>query len=278
MNQPIILANRSVISISGADKETFLQGLITNDINKVSIGEAIYAFMLSPQGRFLYDFFIAKQGENFLLDCCQERLAEIIQKLSFYKLRSKVSIKPEPNLQVAVCFDQPEYQANNSIIFPDPRHSQMGFRAFIEKNENQSLQDNTSYNFHRINLKIPDDSDLTFDKSFPLEFGFDDFNAIDYKKGCYVGQETTARMHYKGVIRKKIFLIKISNQQNVAKSSPVDFADKTIGEVLSQVFWQNQLLALALIKNLDYQGKEINFSQPQQNILSTSGNPIQIIK
>ena len=73
MNQPIILANRSVISISGADKETFLQGLITNDINKVSIGEAIYAFMLSPQGRFLYDFFIAKQGENFLLDCCQEK-------------------------------------------------------------------------------------------------------------------------------------------------------------------------------------------------------------
>jgi folate-binding protein YgfZ len=278
MNKNLItLNNRCVISISGADRKTFLQGLITNDINKVSETQAIYTLMLSPVGRFLYDFFIIEKGDKLLVDCCKERVDEIVQKLSFYKLRSKVEIAKE-NFAVIV--------SKSEIGFVDPRNSKMGYRDFAPNHLNlkplsqRTLgsqdagrdpsvrwddgvnDDNESeYNFHRINLKIPDDSDLTYDKSFPLEFGFDNFNAIDYKKGCYVGQETTARTHYKGIIRKKIFLAEIVSQTQIEKGTEIETEDKKIGEILSSVFAENKLLALALIKNLDNEGKEINLEK-----------------
>jgi folate-binding protein YgfZ len=253
MNKKIeILKNRAVISISGDDKTTFLQGLLTNDINKVSENQAIYSFMLSPQGRFLYDFFIIRSGEKLLLDCNAEKIDEIIQKLSFFKFRSKVEIQKELDLSVAVL---EEKFADEKIAFLDPRSKEMGYRAFVL---NAIDNENSQYDLRRINLKIPDDSDLTADKSFPLEFGFDDFDAVDYKKGCYVGQETTARMHYKGTIRKKIFLVEILNLKQIEKGTEIEADDKKIGEVLSSIFHQDKLLALVLIKNLDNEGKEIN--------------------
>ncbi len=358
----ITLHNRSVISISGVDRKTFLQGLITNDINKVSETQAIYTFMLSPQGRFLYDFFIIADGEKLLLDCCKERVDEIVQKFSFYKLRSKVEIKKEDLVVVS----------GGEIGFVDPRDSEMGFRNFIVESELQSeaafvmptlslnqinkenehkvgianadlqgafYSTNTTqpqsviptkvgcviptkvgcviptkvgihndsrwiptfvgmtdcdvmtesdlmtennkmqnYSLQRINLKLPDDSDLTYDKSFPLEFGFDNFNAIDYQKGCYVGQETTARTHYKGIIRKKIFLVEIIDCNQIEKGTEIEAEDKKIGEILSSVFAENKLLALALIKNLDNEGKEINLGELKLSAVSQGIKTIKIIK
>ncbi len=258
---PTILHNRSIISIKGDDKKTFLQGLITNDINKVSETQAIYAFMLSPQGRFLYDFFIIQNNEQLLLDCSKERVDEIVQKLSFFKLRSKVEIKKESDLAVAVSFDKDAFN-DEKIIFADPRNSEMGYRAFIMGlSEDLEKYNNDEYNLHRIQIKLPDDSDLTYDKSFPLEFGFDNFNAVDYKKGCYVGQETTARTHYKGLIRKKIFLVQIPNSKQITKGLEIESENKTVGEILSSAVSGNELFALALIKNLDNEGKEINLAE-----------------
>ena len=267
MEQFIILKNRAVISVSGEDRKIFLQGLITNDINKVSETQAIYTLMLSPVGRFLYDFFIIEKDDKFLLDCDKERVDEVVQKFSFYKLRSKVEIKKE-NLIVV---------SGGKIGFADPRNSQMGYRNFISNTE---LKDcNLEYNFQRINLKLSDDSDLTYDKSFPLEFGFDDLNAIDYKKGCYVGQETTARTHYKGTIRKKIFVVEVLDCNQISKGSEIEAEDKKIGEILSSVFYENKLFALALIKNLDNEGKEINLENlPLIVITAEESKAIKIIK
>lgn len=258
----MILKNRCLISISGDDRKTFLQGFITNDINKVSNTQAIYSLMLSPAGRFLYDFFIISDDEKLLLECDRERVDEIVQKFSFYKLRSKVEIKKEEDLLVVAAFD---HLVDQKICFSDSRNSQMGFRAYLNSKDLKGLAsgdigNEDQYNMKRINLKLPDDSDLSYDKSFPLEFGFDDLNAIDYKKGCYVGQETTARMHYKGIIRKKIFLVKILNCQKINKGLEIESEDKKIGEILSSVFYQNQLFALALIKNLDNEGQEIDLT------------------
>lgn len=252
-----ILPNRSVISIAGDDRKTFLQGLITNDINKVTDLDAIYAFYLSPQGRFLYDFFIIADGEKLLLDVAKEFLDEIVKKLSFYKLRSKVEIKKEPDLAVFASNDKNSFE-NEKIVFVDPRMEKMGYRAICNSSFSQS-KNIDEYNLQRLTLRLPDDSDFTYDKSFPLEFGFDNFNAVDYKKGCYIGQETTARMHYKSVIRKKIFLCELT-QASVNKGEKIIFEEKEVGEILSSVFYHNKLFALALIKNLDNDGIDVNLS------------------
>ncbi|MFT6105929.1 MAG: folate-binding protein YgfZ [Rickettsiales bacterium] len=261
MNNILQLKNRSIISISGEDKEVFLQGLITNDINKASKSNAIYSFMLSPQGRFLYDFFIILDGERLLLDCDFEKVDEIVKKFSFFKFRSKVEIGKEEGLLVLTALDKEVFD-DQDIVFVDPRDEKMGYRAFVKKTDLHLLQENKSdeYNLRRINLKIPDDSDLTVDKSFPLEFGFDDFSAVDYKKGCYVGQETTARMHYKGTIRKRIFLVEVDGEK-IEKGTAIESGEKKIGLILSSILHKDKLLALTLIKNLDNEGKEIKFGE-----------------
>jgi hypothetical protein len=279
-NNLITLKNRTIITICGVDRKVFLQGLITNDINKVSEDKAIYTFLLSPQGRFLYDFFIIEKNETLFVDCALEKVDEIIQKLSFYKLRSKVEIAKE-NLAIFVS-DKPLVVSKEEICFVDPRNSRMGYRSLVARSlDNATGQSiNDDYNFHRLNLKIPDDSDLTYDKSFPIEFGFDNFNTIDYQKGCYVGQETTARMHYKGVIRKKIFLAEILNCNQVDKGIEIEADDKKIGEILSSLFYKNKLFALALIKNLDNEGKEVNLESLEMTIfqMDNSKKEIKIIK
>lgn len=270
------ILNRSVISISGEDKKTFLQGLITNDINKANESQAIYALMLNPQGRFLYDFFIIEHAGKLLLDVTKEKVDEIIKKLSFYKLRSKVVIAPEPDLIVAWGLNK----IDTIIVFADPRNEQMGWRAIINNNEAvQNQEDYHQYNLHRLHLKIPDDSDLTFDKSLPLEFDFDNLNAISYQKGCYVGQETTARTHYKGTIRKKIFLIEIDGVDQVIKGAEINADDKKIGEILSSCRDENKnkLLALTLIKNLDNDGKEINLENLQLTIADNKLAKINLV-
>lgn len=257
MKQITILSNRSIISISGIDRKEFLQGLITNDINKVSENQAIYTFHLNPQGRFLYDFFIIENGEKLLLDVLKEKEDDILKKFSFYKLRSKVEIAKEPDLVVAAASDKTNF-TNEKVVFLDPRTEKMGYRSFCTFQE--SVGDNQSeYNLKRINLLLPDASDLTADKSFPLEFGFENFNAIDYKKGCYIGQETTARMHYKSVIRKKIFLISWQ-EKPITKGEKIISDEKEIGEILSSVHFQNKFLGLSLMKNLDNDGNEVNLA------------------
>lgn len=301
-----ILPNRCVISISGADRKSFLQGFITNDVNKISEKQAIYALMLNAQGRFLYDFFVIEKEDKLLLDCSMERVEEIIKKFSFYKLRSKIEIKKEENFLV-VSGKFLVVSEDVVVSFVDPRNSEMGYRSIVaaysfqhSKTSSRSmpgsgttsrdpglcqdddilfdnvvLNDTFEYNIQRLNLKLPDDSDLTFDKSLPLEFGFDDLNAIDYKKGCYVGQETTARTHYKGIIRKKIFLIEIPDLEKIEKGSEIESGEKKYGEVLSSVFFENKLIALALIKNLDNEGEEINFKNLNLTVL---GKEIKLIK
>ena len=268
-----ILPNRQIISISGDDKKTFLQGLITNDINQVNNKNAIYSLMLSPQGRFLYDFFIIQKNDTLLLDCNSNKIDEIIQKFSFYKLRSNIKIQKENNLSVAISFHKTATNDKQTISFIDPRNKKMGYRHFITQDNLYKSQQ--QYNLHRLQLKIPDDSDLTFDKSFPLEFGFDNLNAVNYQKGCYVGQETTARTHYKGIIRKKIFLAEILDCQQIEKSTIVEAENKKIGEILSSVFYNNKLLTLTLIKNLDNEGKEVNLSKLK---LIVSDKEMKLIK
>ncbi len=249
---PNILRDRALIEIAGEDRKKFLQGLITNDVNKASEQKLIYSAMLNSQGRFLYDLFIFEIGDKLMLDCFATRRDEIFQKLNFYKLRSKVTLTKNDELAVTQDFSQGQ--------FADPRHLELGFRTY--SSSTSQISEN-SYHAKRITLKIPEsEHDLTYEKSFILEFGFDDLNAIDYQKGCYVGQELTARTHYTGQIRKKLFHIKIDGEITPEKNSEITCDAKPAGLILSSTFLESQLHALALIKLPD----DINFDDFSQKL------------
>jgi folate-binding protein YgfZ len=239
------LTTRSILEITGSDRKKFLQGLITNDVNKATEKNLIYSAMLNAQGRFLYDFFIFEIGEKLILDCFSLRRDEIFQKLNFYKLRAKVEIKKNDEIGI---FWNKEIVENCDFKFTDPRNSKIGYRLYKASTQ-AALQQEDEYNFLRIENKIPEsEQDLTYEKSFILEFGFDDLNAIDYQKGCYIGQELTARTHHTGQIRKKIFHIKISDSKAIQKNSEISCEGKSVGLVLSSIFFNSELHALALLK------------------------------
>ncbi len=247
----IFLKTRAILEISGSDRKSFLQGLITNDINNASAKNLIYAAMLNAQGRFLYDFFIFEHNEKLVLDCLSARRDEIFKKLNFYKLKAQVQISKNDECGVASC----KSSDGEQFEFADPRNNVMGFRKYFSTKNNSD--DESEYHFQRILQKIPESEyDLTYEKSIIAEFAFDDLNAIDYKKGCYIGQELTARTHYMGQIRKKIFHIKIPELKEIEKNHEISCEGKSIGIVLSSVFHDNFLHALALIKIEDAQPKE----------------------
>lgn len=263
-----LLKDRTIIEISGQDRQEFLQGLITNDIKLATSQKMIYSAFLNGAGRFFVDFFIHEIDEKYILDCHILEVDEIIKKLNIYKLRSQVEIKKNQNL--FVIFN------SESLGFIDPRATNFGYRSYVNQADlkNYPTQDLIFYHQRRINFKIPEGYyDLTKDKSYIFEFGFDNFNAISYQKGCYVGQEATARNHYRGQLRKKIFLFEVKevdeNLRNVIEEkndlSSLQFDgdglkmayiknhellkdDKDCGLVLSSIFDGKTLRGLVLLK------------------------------
>ena len=263
-----LLKDRTIIEISGLDRQEFLQGLITNDIKLATSKKMIYSAFLNGAGRFFVDFFIHEIDEKYILDCHIFEADEIIKKLNLYKLRSQVEIKKNQNL--FVIFN------TESLGFTDSRATDFGYRFYVDQADlkNYETQNLIFYHQRRINFKIPEGYyDLTKDKSYIFEFGFDNFNAISYQKGCYVGQETTARNHYRGQLRKKIFLFEVKEvDENLRKNieekndlSSLQFDgdglkmanvknhellkdDKDCGLVLSSIFDGKTLRGLVLLK------------------------------
>jgi len=215
----VTLKNRGFIKISGSDCKSFLQGLITNDIEKLSSDNAIYACLLTAQGKFLHDFFVIEYGDELWLDCeGGTRATDLHRRLSMYKLRADVEIAvEEENTVYGILEDWNvgilENQHSNIPTFKDSRHSKMGYRSFEKPNlEEQPFED---WDYNRITLTIPDGSrDLIPEKSTMDEAKMDTINAIDYDKGCYVGQELTARMHYRGLGKKHLKTIPLLQPQD----------------------------------------------------------------
>lgn len=275
-----LLKDRAIIEISGQDRQEFLQGLITNDIKLATSQNMIYSAFLNGAGRFFVDFFIHEIDEKYILDCHIFEADEIIKKLNLYKLRSQIEITKNQNLFVI-------FNTQN-LGFVDARATDFGFRFYANQTDlrNYKTQNLIYYHQRRINFKIPEGYyDLTKDKSYIFEFGFDNYSAISYQKGCYVGQEATARNHYRGQLRKKIFLFeikkidedlrKIIEEKNDLSSLQFDDDglkitniknhellkdDKDCGMVLSSIFDGETLRGLALIK-FDEVENEKNISQ-----------------
>ncbi len=200
------LKNRGLIRIEGKDAHDFLQSLITNDMHNLGVDNILYACLLTPQGKFLFDFFVHKSEDAYLLDCeGGARAQDLYKRLSMYRLRADVQISAEDNIAVYACFGP------NAPGLPDPRHTDLGKRSF-QKPDHCAERPFEEWDKRRIALEIPDGSrDLVINKSTMDEAHMDQINAISYDKGCYIGQELTARMHYRGLGKKHLKMVRLSD-------------------------------------------------------------------
>ncbi len=217
------LPHRGILDIQGDDPSSFLQGLISNDIKDVTPDRAIYATLLTPQGRFLYDLFISKGEGGYFLETNADRLEALAKKLSLYKLRSKVIFTPRPDLKVYALWGEgiagalglaEERGAAREGVFMDPRLVELGARA-VSTGDYPDFQEGSleDYNRHRLRLGVPEGGqDLIPEKSILLESGLDDLHAISWTKGCYMGQELTARTKYRGLVRKRLLPVTIEGK------------------------------------------------------------------
>ena len=229
-----ILDDRAILYINGEDAKEFLQNLISNDINKVSDVNSCFSSLLTPQGKFLYEFIIVKHKSGYFLDCEKPEAEELFKQLSLYKLRSKVEILNLSNEFVVAAFshekfltfdgakDQPgcTIKYREDPIFLDPRNKHLDARLII--NLEKLYLSLKKLDLHDANLKeyyslshglgiVPKDLNKLKDKLFGIECNFEELNGIDFKKGCYVGQENTARIKLKNKLSKRLFPINVIN-------------------------------------------------------------------
>ncbi len=212
---------RTVLQVSGTDAESFLQGLITNDVKKVAHG-LVYAALLTPQGKYLADFFVLKSNEGFLIDV-HESLADALKmRLTMYKLRADVSI------EIADLHVHRGTGATPDDGFDDPRHADLGWRAYRAI----PVQDDaTDWDALRVGASVPETGIELGPDSYILEMGFERLNGVDFRKGCYVGQEVTARMKHKTELRKGLALVSIEGEAE--PGTPITSGGKAVGTLHS---------------------------------------------
>jgi hypothetical protein len=239
-----LLAHRSVIAVSGPDRAEYLQGLISNDTLKVGPGRAIWAALLTPQGRFLNDMFVVEDGSGtFLVETERERAAALARKLKMYTLRSQVTVEDlSAAMEVAVVFGagaEKVLPITGATAFVDPRLPELGVRVLAPAGQTTSLLLGLSeapladYEALRLKLGVPDGSrDLTVEKALLLESGFDELHGVDWQKGCYMGQELTARTKYRGLIKRRLFPVKVEGALP-APGTPVERDGREVGEIRS---------------------------------------------
>ena len=225
------LGGRGIIGAAGDDRHIFLQGLISNDIALCKPGQPIYAALLTPQGKFLHDLFIIDKGDSFLIDCESARAEDLLKRLNMHKLRAKVvlsNLADEYEVWAAWGGNPPSAE-----WFADPRLPAMGWRAVLKKGVVKAMADFEAYDRHRLTFGVPDGSrDMLIEKSTLLECNMDRFNAISWTKGCYMGQELTARMHHRGLVKKRLYPVTIEGTAQ-ASETVIYLNDKDVGEMRS---------------------------------------------
>lgn len=222
MPHATLLADRAVLSISGPEARGFLQGLITNDIEAANPGRPIYAALLTPQGKILFDFLIFEQDGALLLDVAAPQRAPLQKRLTMYRLRAKVDIAACDDLAVA---------ADWSEAGSDPRNPALGSREIVSANLEAGAGD---YLAHRLSLGIPESADFGQDKMFALDADLDELHGVAFDKGCYVGQELTARMKHRGTARKRLLPIETLDGAALPDIGSAVTADgRDIGEISS---------------------------------------------
>jgi folate-binding protein YgfZ len=203
------LPNRGFLRLSGPDRLTFLQGLVSNDVNKIAPGQAVYSCLLTPQGKFLHDFFLIADGDSLLIECEADRRADLAQRLKVYKLRSKIEIAEAEYQAFAIFGAVPSVPS--AIAYADPRSAALGVHVLSPSNLEGSPLPFEAYDRLRIAEAVPDGSrDMEVGKAILLENNIDLLNGVAWDKGCYTGQELTARTRYRGLIKKRLVPVRIA--------------------------------------------------------------------
>ena len=234
------LPNRAAIEVSGQDRVSFLQGLVSNDVAEAAPGRAVWAALLTPQGKWLADFFILADGARLLLDCEAGQAAMLAQRLTRFRLRAAVAVQPVP-LQVYAGWGGTAPMAG--VAAPDPRTPDAGWRVL---SDSPLLTDATTEDWdrHRLALGLPDGSrDMEAEKTTLLEAGFDELHGVSWTKGCYMGQELTARTKYRGLLKRRLAPVRIDGPVP-APGTPVLRAGMEVGAMRSAVAG----LGLALLR------------------------------
>jgi folate-binding protein YgfZ len=225
------LDDRAVIAVSGPEARNFLQGLITNDIEKLAPGQALYAALLTPQGKILFDFFLSEGDGAILIDCPRSARDALIKRLTMYKLRAKVMIEARDQLAVFAAWNNAAIAG--AIASIDPRLAELGSRIIGAGGEMPAdVAASDTYHARRLSFGVPESGDFGSDKMFALDADLDELHAIDFDKGCYVGQELTARMKHRGTARKR--LLPVEGVGPLPSSDvPVTAHGHDIGELIS---------------------------------------------
>ena len=280
----IVLKEAKFLFIKGKDNKDFLQGIITNDINKCN-KKVIYSCLLSPQGKFLSDFFIIPFNDSFLIEINQKFFNDFIAKLKLYKLRTNINIDETNDFTSVVIINNSSSNSTEEgqiifnkeyIEYVDPRNKNLGNRVVIKpelidnliKSKNYSLSNTNEYQKIMIQNLIPNSlNDLIVNKSLLLENNFDQINALDWDKGCYVGQEITARMKYRALLKKSIRTVEIISG-SIMPGNKIFYNNNTIGEIISCI----NNLGIAMLKIED-----ANDAFNNKNVLKTDSASLKII-
>ncbi len=248
-----LLDGRGVLEVAGADRAAFLQGLVSNDVTKAGPSRAVFAALLTAQGKYLHDFFIVALGDALYLDCEAGRLEDLKKLLSLYKLRSKITLNDaSARLMAAAAWGGDGLKRlglaspgaakafAGGIAYADPRLTGLGARFLIPRGKESeiaalgfAISDAAASDRHRLALGVPDGSrDLVVEKSILLESGFEELNGVDFQKGCYMGQELTARTKYRALIRKRLLPVKVEGSLP-APGTPIMAGGEDVGELRS---------------------------------------------
>ncbi len=219
-----------MIEITGSDATDFLQGVITNDIAGADAGQAIYAGLLTPQGKLLFDFFLIKHEKAYLLDVDASVVGEFIKRLMFYKLRADVEIALLCRAFVCVNWNGDDKAGQDCLVYDDPRLKEMGQRfIWLEGNADDFEANREKWLEHRIANAIPEaPHDYEYGNCFPHDIAMDQLNGIGFKKGCYVGQEVVSRMEHRGTARKRPMIVH-SNGDLPTAPAKIEVDGKPVG-------------------------------------------------
>jgi len=268
-----ILEDRGILYINGVDAKEFLQNLVSNDINKVDEAKSCFASLLTPQGKFLFAFIIVKHKSGYFIDCEKSQTEALFKQLSVYKLRSDVEIMNLSNEFVIAAFNREKFlkfegakdEPGNTIkyredpILLDPRNKDLGARLIINLEKlylslkKLELKDTNVDEYYRLSHElgiVQKEMNKLQNKLFGIECNFEELNGIDFKKGCYVGQENTARIKLKNKLSKRLLAIQLISGK-LTEDAPIYAKDIEIGKVLI-----NDEYPFALIKYLDENFKE----------------------
>ena len=264
-NSVYILEDRAILYVNGPDAKDFLQNLISNDINKVSDNSSCFASLLTPQGKFLYEFIVVKHKSGFFIDCEKSQSEEIFKQLDLYKIRSKIEILNLSNEFVVASFGFEKYltiagsknilgftfKFREDPVILDPRNKNLGARLIINLEKlylslkKLGLKDDRIENYYNQSHKlgiVPKNLNKLKNKLFGIECNFEELNGIDFKKGCYVGQENTARIKLKNKLSKRLLPIEIIDGK-LSEDEAIYYNNIEIGKVLI-----NEEYPFALIK------------------------------